>query len=296
LCAQWCCTSSLSLFQQSPQTVSPDHDLATFDDELQASFILEHLQRRFLEGQTSTFVGPMLITVNPHANLIIDNSPHPEHLHNHMNKTEGLPPHPCSIAQRAFERMVAFEESQSIIVMGESGSGKTQTTKKILQFLTSSAVSCKPLGKDLSQMIMAADFILEAFGNAMTAHNPNSSRFGKFFKVLYDKNNHICGARIQMDMLLDKSRVVFQAPGERNFHIFYMLIKGCTEEERKDYHLHPSPAQYAYCTHGDLEDPEIDDKKWMDELRKAFDIVGFSSTEIRNLNHFQNSLRTPPPW
>lgn len=143
------------------------------------------------------------------------------------------PPHVFAIADKAFRDMRVLKQSQSIIVSGESGAGKTESTKHLLRFL------CESWGSKagpIEQKILDANPVLEAFGNAKTTRNNNSSRFGKFIEVHFDKKFQVVGGHIS-HYLLEKSRICSPAAEERNYHVFYMLIAGAPESLRQKLHL-----------------------------------------------------------
>lgn len=143
------------------------------------------------------------------------------------------PPHVFAIADKAFRDMRVLKQSQSIIVSGESGAGKTESTKHLLRFL------CDNWGSSagpIEQKILDANPVLEAFGNAKTTRNNNSSRFGKFIEVHFDKKFHVVGGHIS-HYLLEKSRICSSTGEERSYHVFYILMAGAPESLRQQLHL-----------------------------------------------------------
>jgi len=188
--------------------------------------------------------------------------------------TNDLPPHLFAIAQNAFSNLVGMGNSQSVIISGESGSGKTEATKIILRFLMS--VSGAKSG-DLAKKILATNPILEAFGNAKTIRNNNSSRFGKLVKINFEAGV-IKGARIN-SYLLEGSRVVAQAPEERSYHVFYQMLKGATPQERDQYCLLKDPTYYKYLTHGDVDIKGTDDAADWFLLKESFNALQIPKTE-----------------
>ena len=157
-----------------------------------------------------------------------------------------MPPHVFAIADKAFRDMKVLKQSQSIIVSGESGAGKTESTKYILKYLCDNFGTSA--GGALEQKILNANPILEAFGNAKTTRNNNSSRFGKFIEIHFDGKCQVVGGYIS-HYLLERARVTSQSPDERNYHIFYQLCAGANEEMAKKLHL-AAPDHFRYLQQG----------------------------------------------
>nr|CAH7753273.1 unnamed protein product [Callosobruchus chinensis] len=152
-------------------------------------------------------------------------------------KRHEVPPHVFAITDTAYRSMLQEREDQSILCTGESGAGKTENTKKVIQYLAYVAASKSPKGSGaggLEQQLLQANPILEAFGNAKTIKNDNSSRFGKFIRINFDASGYIAGANIET-YLLEKSRAIRQAKYERTFHIFYQLLAGASEAQRSKF-------------------------------------------------------------
>ncbi|KAJ4921579.1 hypothetical protein JOQ06_029601, partial [Pogonophryne albipinna] len=215
-----------------------------------------------------------------------------------------LPPHVYAIADKAYRDMRVLKMSQSIIVSGESGAGKTENTKFVLRYLTSSYGT----GQDIDERIVEANPLLEAFGNAKTVRNNNSSRFGKFVEIHFNEKNTVVGGFVS-HYLLEKSRICRQGPEERNYHIFYRLCAGASEEIREKYHL-SSPDTFRYlnrgCTRyfaskdsdkqilqnrkssehvkaGPLKDPLLDDQGDFNRMSGAMKKIGLDDSEKLDL-------------
>jgi len=250
---------------------------------LNEATLLYNTQLRYNKTKIYTYIGNILIAVNPYAQL--KNLYSKETLTSYAGKSIGVrPPHVFAIADKAFRDMKALRQSQSIIVSGESGAGKTESTKYILKYL------CDSYGSgfgELEEKIIQASHILEAFGNAKTMRNNNSSRFGKFIEIHFDRGNQVIGGFISC-YLLERARVVSQSAQERNFHIFYQMCAGLSQEMREKLSLW-APSKFRYlsggCTRffraesqdnsgGNLHDGIVDDFKDFVNLEKGLADVG----------------------
>uniref|UniRef100_A0A4W6F4U1 Myosin IXA n=1 Tax=Lates calcarifer TaxID=8187 RepID=A0A4W6F4U1_LATCA len=210
--------------------------------ELNERSLLDNLRSRFRQEKIYTYVGSILIVINPFKFLPIYN---PKYVKMYDNHTLGdLEPHIYAVADVAYHTMLQRERNQCIVISGESGSGKTQSTNFLIHHLT--ALSQKGFASGVEQIILGAGPVLEAFGNAKTAHNNNSSRFGKFIQVNYQESGTVRGAYVEK-YLLEKSRLVYQEHNERNYHVFYYLLAGASEDERTAFHL-KKPEEYHYLS------------------------------------------------
>ncbi|XP_049928540.1 unconventional myosin-IXAa-like isoform X2 [Epinephelus moara] len=226
-------------FLPQPAGSDPPSDLCALP-ELAERTILESLRARFRQEKIYTYIGSILIVVNPFQFLPIYNPKYVKLYDNHaLGKLE---PHIYAVADVAYHAMLQRRKNQCIVISGESGSGKTQSTNFLIHHLT--ALSQKGFASGVEQIILGAGPVLEAFGNAKTAHNNNSSRFGKFIQVNYQESGTVRGAYVEK-YLLEKSRLVYQEHNERNYHVFYYLLAGASEEERKSFHL-LKPEEYHY--------------------------------------------------
>eukprot|EP01124_Arcella_intermedia_P013791 TRINITY_DN2017_c0_g1_i2.p1 TRINITY_DN2017_c0_g1~~TRINITY_DN2017_c0_g1_i2.p1 ORF type:complete len:1311 (-),score=340.04 TRINITY_DN2017_c0_g1_i2:45-3977(-) len=251
-------------------------DMITLPEAHEAR-ILFNLQQRFKSDQIYTYIGPVIISINPFKDAkIYSDRIIQEYLQSSEPRTE-LPPHLYTIAHSAYNSLVLRGESQSVVISGESGAGKTEATKVILKYLT---VACggTTTGKELSQKIMATNPLLEAFGNAKTVRNNNSSRFGKFISIVFDPDGSLNSASIN-NYLLETVRVVTQAPNERNYHVFYQLVTGTSAQERSAYKLKSDPSQYHYLKNGNMIVDGIDDKDWFIKLKESMGTLGIKEDE-----------------
>ncbi|XP_069899068.1 unconventional myosin-IXa isoform X3 [Dipodomys merriami] len=223
-----------------PQPQQKDFDDLCSLPDLNEKTLLENLRSRFKHEKIYTYVGSILIVINPFKFLPIYNPKYVKMYDNHqLGKLE---PHIYAVADVAYHAMLQRKKNQCIVISGESGSGKTQSTNFLIHHLT--ALSQKGFASGVEQIILGAGPVLEAFGNAKTAHNNNSSRFGKFIQVNYQETGTVLGAYVEK-YLLEKSRLVYQEHNERNYHVFYYLLAGASEEERLAFHL-KQPEEYHY--------------------------------------------------
>ncbi|XP_069864390.1 unconventional myosin-IXb-like isoform X4 [Dipodomys merriami] len=248
---------------------------ADFDDlcdlpELTEGALLETLHRRFLQHKIYTYAGSILLAVNPFRFLPIYN---PKYVKMYENQQLGkLEPHVFALADVAYHAMLRKRVNQCIVISGESGSGKTQSTNFLIHCLT--AFSQKGYASGVERTILGAGPVLEAFGNAKTAHNNNSSRFGKFIQVNYLESGIVRGAVVEK-YLLEKSRLVSQEKDERNYHVFYYLLLGVSEEERQEFQL-KQPEDYFYLNQHNLKIEDGEDLKHdFERLKQAMEMVGF---------------------
>ncbi|XP_064493107.1 unconventional myosin-IXb isoform X4 [Pseudopipra pipra] len=254
-----------------------------FDDlcnlpNLTETTLLENLKCRFLKHRIYTYAGSILIAINPFKFLPIYNPKYVKMYENHqLGKLE---PHIFAIADVAYHTMLKKHVNQCIVISGESGSGKTQSTNFLIHCLT--ALSQKGYASGVERTILGAGPVLEAFGNAKTAHNNNSSRFGKFIQVNYLENGIVRGAVVEK-YLLEKSRLVSQEKDERNYHVFYYLLLGVSEEERKEFHL-KQPEDYFYLNQHNLKIEDGEDLRHeFERLKQAMEMVGFLSATKKQI-------------
>nr|XP_054321899.1 unconventional myosin-IXb isoform X5 [Pongo pygmaeus] len=248
---------------------------ADFDDlcnlpELTEGNLLKNLKHRFLQQKIYTYAGSILVAINPFKFLPIYN---PKYVKMYENQQLGkLEPHVFALADVAYYTMLRKRVNQCIVISGESGSGKTQSTNFLIHCLT--ALSQKGYASGVERTILGAGPVLEAFGNAKTAHNNNSSRFGKFIQVSYLESGIVRGAVVEK-YLLEKSRLVSQEKDERNYHVFYYLLLGVSKEERREFQL-KQPEDYFYLNQHNLKIEDGEDLKHdFERLKQAMEMVGF---------------------
>uniref|UniRef100_A0A670Y8U7 Unconventional myosin-VI n=1 Tax=Pseudonaja textilis TaxID=8673 RepID=A0A670Y8U7_PSETE len=270
---------------------------------LNEATLLHNIRVRYSKDRIYTYVANILIAVNPYFDIPKLYSL--DVIKKYQGKSLGtLPPHVYAIADKAFRDMKVLKMSQSIIVSGESGAGKTENTKFVLRYLTESYGS----GQDIDDRIVEANPLLEAFGNAKTVRNNNSSRFGKFVEIHFNEKNSVVGGFVS-HYLLEKSRICVQGPEERNYHIFYRLCAGAPENIREKLYL-SSPDNFRYlnrgCTRyfatketdkqilqnrkspeyqksGSLKDPLLDDHGDFNRMCTAMKKIGLNDEEKLDL-------------
>ncbi|CAI2177136.1 8169_t:CDS:10 [Funneliformis geosporum] len=229
-------------------------------------------------NEASTYSGLFLVAVNPYHPLPIYTD---QIIRSYKNKRRHeMPPHIYSISDAAYHDMLQERENQSILITGESGAGKTENTKKVIQYIATIAsenVNTKKYGR-LEQQILQANPILESFGNAQTIRNNNSSRFGKFIRIEFNSGGQISGANIER-YLLEKSRVTFQTAEERNFHIFYQLLRGASPTIKNKFLLDGSLDDYKFIKHSAKDINGVNDAAEFETLVGAMDVVGISQDE-----------------
>uniref|UniRef100_A0A9J7Y7X2 Myosin IXAa n=1 Tax=Cyprinus carpio carpio TaxID=630221 RepID=A0A9J7Y7X2_CYPCA len=252
-----------------PQPLPKDFDDLCNLPDLNEKTLLDNLRSRFKQEKIYTYVGSILIVINPFKFLPIYNPKYVKMYDNHqLGKLE---PHIYAVADVAYHAMLQSKQNQCIVISGESGSGKTQSTNFLIHHLT--ALSQKGFASGVEQIILGAGPVLEAFGNAKTAHNNNSSRFGKFIQVNYQESGTVRGAYVEK-YLLEKSRLVYQEHNERNYHVFYYLLAGASEEERTLFHL-KKPEEYHYLNQDCFTVEGEDLKHDFERLQLAMEMVGF---------------------
>ncbi|XP_051990099.1 unconventional myosin-VIIa-like [Xyrauchen texanus] len=260
-----------SLRPMHPTSVEGVDNMIRLGDLSEAG-LLRNLLLRHRQGIIYTYIGSVLVAVNPYQMLPIYTAEQVQLYHG--RKLGELPPHIFAIANSCYFNMRRDQRNQCCIISGESGAGKTESTKLILQFLA--AVSGQHSW--IEQQIIQADPVLEAFGNAKTIRNDNSSRFGKYVEMFFNKEGVIEGAHMEQ-YLLEKSRVCHQAPQEKNYHIFYCLLYGMPDEQKKVLSL-GNGSKFKYLTEGDcLTSDGRDDADEFRRIRVALKILAFSDND-----------------
>ncbi|EEB08829.1 myosin type I [Schizosaccharomyces japonicus yFS275] len=239
-----------------------------------------NLELRFKNGEIYTYIGHVLISVNPFRDLGIYTM---EVLQSYQGKNRlEVPPHVYAIAESAYYQMNAYKENQCIIISGESGAGKTEAAKRIMQYITHVSKSVGTEIEKVSQIILATNPLLESFGCAKTLRNNNSSRHGKYLEMIFNQSGIPIGAKIT-NYLLEKNRVVHQIRNERNFHIFYQLTKAAPQKYREMFGIQ-GPENYYYTSMSNcLSVDGISDENDFSETIQAMEIIGLSEEEQDNI-------------
>uniref|UniRef100_A0AAY4EPI8 Myosin Ic, paralog b n=1 Tax=Denticeps clupeoides TaxID=299321 RepID=A0AAY4EPI8_9TELE len=251
-------------------------DFVLLENHTSEVAFIENLRKRFKENLIYTYIGSVLVSVNPYKDLEIYTKQHMERYRG-VNFYE-VSPHIYAISDNAYRSMRTERRDQCILISGESGAGKTEASKKVLQYY---AVTCPASGhvETVKDRLLQSNPVLEAFGNAKTLRNDNSSRFGKYMDIQFDFKGAPVGGHI-INYLLEKSRVVHQSHGERNFHIFYQLIEGGEEDLLRRLGLERTPQQYQYLVKGQCPKvSSINDRNEWKVVRKALTVIGFSDDE-----------------
>ncbi|XP_077382231.1 uncharacterized protein LOC144021878 isoform X6 [Festucalex cinctus] len=272
--------------RMNPPRFSKVEDMADLTCLNEAS-VLHNLRERYYSGLIYTYSGLFCVVVNPYKNLPIYTESIVEMYRG--KKRHEMPPHIYAISEAAYRSMLQDREDQSILCTGESGAGKTENTKKVIQYLAHVASSHKgatPRSKDalqgeLERQLLQANPILEAFGNAKTTKNDNSSRFGKFIRINFDVAGYIVGANIET-YLLEKSRATRQAKDERTFHIFYQMLHGASEATKSDLLLGTAD-EYRFLSGGSIAVPGQSDAENFTQTMDSMAIMGFNPDELMSM-------------
>nr|XP_033779643.1 myosin-6 [Geotrypetes seraphini] len=272
----------IDIHQQNPPKFDKIEDMAmlTF---LHEPAVLFNLKERYAAWMIYTYSGLFCVTVNPYKWLPVYNA-EVVSAYRGKKRTEA-PPHIFSISDNAYQYMLTDRENQSILITGESGAGKTVNTKRVIQYFASIAAigdrkkeAANANKGTLEDQIIQANPALEAFGNAKTLRNDNSSRFGKFIRIHFAASGKLASADIET-YLLEKSRVIFQLKSERNYHIFYQILSNKKPELLEMMLVTTNPYDYAYISQGEVTVASIDDAEELVATDSAFDVLGFTPEE-----------------
>ncbi|XP_066436834.1 myosin-4-like [Eleutherodactylus coqui] len=271
-------------YLQNPPKFDKIEDMAMMTHLNEAS-VLYNLKERYAAWMIYTYSGLFCVTVNPYKWLPVYN---PEVVAGYRGKKRiEAPPHIFSISDNAYQSMLTDRENQSVLITGESGAGKTVNTKRVIQyFATVAAIGDSGKKKEtvsstkgtLEDQIIQANPLLEAFGNAKTVRNDNSSRFGKFIRIHFGTSGKLSSADIET-YLLEKSRVTFQLSAERSYHIFYQILTNKKPEVVEMLLLTTNPYDYPWISQGEIGVKSIDDSEEYIGTDTAIDILGFNPEE-----------------
>nr|XP_014351236.1 PREDICTED: myosin-7-like [Latimeria chalumnae] len=271
--------------QMNPPKFDMIEDMAMLTHLNEAS-VLHNLRRRYANWMIYTYSGLFCVAINPYKLLPVYKT---EVVAAYKGKRRSeTPPHIFSIADNAYHAMLCNRENQSMLITGESGAGKTVNTKRVIQYFAIVAALGEPSGKKsqpstktggtLEDQIIQANPALEAFGNAKTVRNDNSSRFGKFIRIHFGTTGKLSSADIKI-YLLEKSRVIFQQPGERDYHIFYQILSGKKSELQDMLLVSTNPYDFHFCSQGVVTVDNLDDGEELMATDQAMDVLGFTPDE-----------------
>ncbi|NWZ95875.1 MYH1B protein, partial [Nesospiza acunhae] len=272
------------IFSMNPPKYDKIEDMAMMT-HLHEPAVLYNLKERYAAWMIYTYSGLFCVTVNPYKWLPVYN---PEVVLAYRGKKrQEAPPHIFSISDNAYQFMLTDRENQSILITGESGAGKTVNTKRVIQYFATIAASGDKKKEEqtsgkmqgtLEDQIISANPLLEAFGNAKTVRNDNSSRFGKFIRIHFGATGKLASADIET-YLLEKSRVTFQLKAERSYHIFYQIMSNKKPELIEMLLITTNPYDYLYVSQGEITVPSINDQEELMATDSAIDILGFTADE-----------------
>uniref|UniRef100_A0A8C2THI0 Myosin-3-like n=1 Tax=Coturnix japonica TaxID=93934 RepID=A0A8C2THI0_COTJA len=271
------------VFPMNPPKYDKIEDMAMMT-HLHEPAVLYNLKERYAAWMIYTYSGLFCVTVNPYKWLPVYN---PEVVSGYRGKKrQEAPPHIFSISDNAYQFMLTDRDNQSILITGESGAGKTVNTKRVIQYFATIAVTGEKkkdqqpskMQGTLEDQIISANPLLEAFGNAKTVRNDNSSRFGKFIRIHFGATGKLASADIET-YLLEKSRVTFQLASERSYHIFYQIMSNKKPELIDLLLISTNPYDFAYVSQGEITVASIDDSEELLATDNAVDILGFSPDE-----------------
>ncbi|KAM7035392.1 myosin heavy chain, skeletal muscle, adult-like isoform 6-T6 [Acridotheres tristis] len=272
------------IFSMNPPKYDKIEDMAMMT-HLHEPAVLYNLKERYAAWMIYTYSGLFCVTVNPYKWLPVYN---PEVVLAYRGKKrQEAPPHIFSISDNAYQSMLTDRENQSILITGESGAGKTVNTKRVIQYFATIAASGEKKKEEhasgkmqgtLEDQIISANPLLEAFGNAKTVRNDNSSRFGKFIRIHFGATGKLASADIET-YLLEKSRVTFQLKAERSYHIFYQIMSNKKPELIDMLLITTNPYDFHFVSQGEITVPSIDDQEELMATDSAIDILGFTADE-----------------
>ncbi|XP_028447800.1 unconventional myosin-Ib isoform X2 [Perca flavescens] len=253
-------------------------DMVLLEPLSEDSFI-ENLRKRFDHNEIYTYIGSVVISMNPYRSLPIFT---PEKVEEYRNRNfYELSPHIYALADEAYRSLRDQDKDQCILITGESGAGKTEASKLVMSYVAAVCGKGQEVNK-VKEQLLQSNPVLEAFGNAKTVRNDNSSRFGKYMDIEFDFKGDPLGGVIS-NYLLEKSRVVKQPRGERNFHVFYQLLSGASDDTLKKLKLDRDFSKYNYLSLDSAVVNGLDDAANFRTVRNAMQIVGFMEDEVQSV-------------
>ncbi|ESO82465.1 hypothetical protein LOTGIDRAFT_134504 [Lottia gigantea] len=265
---------------KAQKEVKISSDLAKLEN-LDEETIVSQLLTRYIQDQVYTYIGDILLALNPFTPIPIYTE---EYSKMYMNASkDDNPPHIFAVADESYQLMMHNKNNQCIVISGESGAGKTESANLLVQQLTQLG---KAPNRTLEERILQVNPLMEAFGNAKTVINDNSSRFGKYLEMFFTPTGTIIGAKIT-EYLLEKSRVIYQAKGEENFHIFYYIHDGLVSGDDSDSYFLGDSKHYRYINEHTNKPPDISslsgNRVKFKAIQHCFKIIGFQPEEVKDV-------------
>uniref|UniRef100_A0A8C1G090 Unconventional myosin-Id n=1 Tax=Cyprinus carpio TaxID=7962 RepID=A0A8C1G090_CYPCA len=250
-------------------------------DSVSLDEFMANLKLRFEKGRIYSYIGEVVVSVNPYRAMNIYGRDTIEQYKG--RELYERPPHLFAIADAAYKAMKRRNKDTCIVISGESGAGKTEASKYIMQYIAAiTNPSQRAEVERVKNMLLKSNCVLEAFGNAKTNRNDNSSRFGKYMDINFDFKGDPIGGHIN-NYLLEKSRVIFQQEGERSFHSFYQLVKGAPDAQLRSLHIQRDPTAYTYIKVGGQIKSSINDSADFKAVTDAMKVIGFTTEEIQTV-------------
>jgi len=247
--------------------------------------VLHNLKQRYYAKLIYTYSGLFCVAINPYKRYPIYTSRAMKIYHG--RRRNEVPPHIFAISDGAYSEMMTNHQNQSILITGESGAGKTENTKKVIAYFASVGQSEKKSEEEkkkisLEDQIVQTNPVLEAYGNAKTTRNDNSSRFGKFIRIHFGPSGKLAGGDIET-YLLEKARVISQQPLERSYHIFYFMMSGAVKGLKEKLLLSNDIHDYHFVSQGKTTIPGVNDGEELEQTHLAFEVLNFTEEERMNV-------------
>ncbi|XP_064213628.1 myosin heavy chain, muscle isoform X30 [Tribolium castaneum] len=273
-----------NVHQVNPPKYEKVEDMADLT-YLNEAAVLHNLRQRYYAKLIYTYSGLFCVAINPYKRFPVYTNRCAK-LYRGKRRNE-VPPHIFAISDGAYVNMLTNHENQSMLITGESGAGKTENTKKVIAYFATVGASTKKSEEqakkgNLEDQVVQTNPVLEAFGNAKTVRNDNSSRFGKFIRIHFGPTGKLAGADIET-YLLEKARVISQQSLERSYHIFYQMMSGAVKGLKENCLLSDNVYDYNFVSQGKVTIPGVDDAEELELTDQAFDVLGFTQEEKDNI-------------